>query len=747
MSNDDFVINFATANPVAIQRGPKQKGGRWTDRVKDKRRQEGAVRKATRGPNENKGANVQLGKRERDGEDAGEQQQAKKVDVRPKGGVTVPSGGEATAGSSSAGAGGMIQPRRGLLSKNPGGARAAGGEGGAGGPPSKMTVGPGGKKQYISSLFTAEGLPVTSTTSSAPVIPSRPSNAPMRAPSPIAVDEDEMMDNVDADAAPAPVPDPAPALTALGLMPELVNHLATKLKITGPTACQAGAIPPLILGNSPPPPPSSHPSLRALDAILQSQTGSGKTLSFLLPLLQDLLTLPATMFPPSQTPPTRSIGTLALILAPTRELASQIYSVLESVLSLPSNYDSFTVQPRSLTPCLLVGGANRTHEKRRLRKGCPIVVATPGRLLDHLKTTESFKIAGEPEKTRGPRGKLNANNQPLGMRPGFGVKRLGLRWLVVDECDRLMDLGFEEQMRGVMEEVERRSPVGETRGEQRHRRTVLCSATASEGVERLSELMVKDPVTLMAKTGVVEPKRRELAGVAKGELEDGEEEDGDDDENGADATTEQDEKPIGDDKAVSFTPPTQLVHNYIVCPPKLRFVGLVALIRRLLVNNKTKPVGSPNGSKILIFVSCTAAVDFYWQALGAMGMGNVVEEKPVSNKPESAREKAEREKKEEHEKRTKLASISSLLPGVPIYRLHGNLELQTRLGSLGAFKGKSVVASGKNKGQETDNAVLICTSVAARGLDVRNVSHVVQLDLPTEVRSPSPLSPSRLSVR
>lgn len=706
---DDFVINFSTGDTAGSAKksgGAKQKGGRWTDRAKEKRRQDGAQRKQNRG-------------------DA------------PAGSAAGGGGGGAGAGGATLGkrsregvddgAGGAQRPRGGASN----GAGEAGGRqrySGASGPPVARTeIGRDGKKQYISSLFTVEGLPEAEP--SAPVIPSRPSNAPMRAPEPDEMDVDEQEEDVPVASTSksvpeAPKPSPAPALTTLGLIPELVNHLAGKMKITGPTACQAGAIPPLLAGTAPAVPGSA--AQRARDAILQAQTGSGKTLAFLLPVLQDLLTLDPSLF--DNATPTRAVGTLALILAPTRELAAQIYAVLEAILSMPGS-SSFTVPPRALTPCLLVGGANRTHEKSRLRKGCPIVVATPGRLLDHLRTTESFRVAGEPIKTKGPRGRgvlpgTSSNQAPLGRSragPDAGGRPLGLRWLVVDECDRLMDLGFEEQMKGVLEELERRSPSATIQVEQGKRRTVLCSATASEGVDRLAGMALHEPATLRAATGsgLVVPKPistvdNEATRAA-----------GDEDEK-ADPTA------LVAEEKISFTPPTQLIHNYIVVPPKLRFVGLVALLRKLLVSPSAK---KGPGNKILIFLSCTAAVDFYWEALGAMGMGTNGEklEAAESNKPESAREKVEREKKEEDDRKNKLASLSKVIPGVPIYRLHGNLELQQRLGSLAAFSKKSEAKAGKLKGQETENAILLCTSVAARGLDVPFVSHVIQYDLPTEV--------------
>jgi ATP-dependent RNA helicase DDX31/DBP7 len=713
---DDFVLNFDTTAPTSAagrsaktngSGGNNKKGGRWTDRVRDKRRNDGAVKRQSRVENDgqevsNKAevSDVVLGKRARDEDStpASTSTQAAQPRLRP---ITA-----SAAGSGSAPA------------------------------INKSVIGPGGKKQYISSLFTAEGLPQPSGPST-PVIPARPSNAPMRSDpvaTPVAstskamIDEDgdeEMEEQIVEDIV---KPDPAPALSALGLLPEIVSHLAGKMKITGPTACQAGAIPPLIAG--------TEVSLedfiatptgqRARDAILQAQTGSGKTLAFLLPIIQDLLTLPPSIF--NGQAPTRAVGTLALILAPTRELAAQIYAVLESILSLPSSSGkttAFTVPPRALTPCLLVGGANRTHEKSRLRKGCPIVVATPGRLLDHLRTTESFRMAGEPVASKGPRGRLPAPGVPgtgsnygaLGRdrgSAGGGGRPLGLRWLVVDECDRLMDLGFEEQMKGVLEELERRSPSAGLTKEEGKRRTVLCSATASEGVDRLAGMALDNPVTLTASTKlgttIITPSAEKTMQLsASGEL--------------IPTTSTITE--------IDFTPPTQLVHNYIICPPKLRFVSLIALIRRTLSTaaNKQGP-----GSKILVFLSCTDAVDFYWEAMGSMGMG--MNAAPVANDVHmSAKEKSEKLKADAAAELKRYASNSPLLPGIPIYRLHGNLELANRLGSLAAFSKKSTIKSGKDEGKDTENAVLLCTSVAARGLDVPFVSHVVQYDLPTEVTS------------
>ena len=618
----------------------------------------------------------------------------------------------------------------------------------------EQAVGPSGKKQFISSLFTAEGLPSASTSSdhSLPTFttPVAPSNAPLTH---TPTDQTQTREQEEEE---EEFVDPAPELTKLGLMRELVVALSTKLGITGPTACQAGAVPRLI--QSPPSPSTStssrtkqQPSSSSFehDAILRAQTGSGKTLTFLLPMLQDLLTLPCSLLTPpsSSTPsssnPSRTIGTLSVILAPTRELASQIHTVLSSLLdSLPYS-STYSISPRALTAVLLVGGANRTHEKRRLRKGAPIVVATPGRLLDHLKTTESFRLAGQEVKVKSlaPRGRENANNAPLGVRGGTaggtGGEKLGLRWLVVDECDRLMDLGFEEQMRGILEDLEKRSPSTSSGNgaskKSKRRRTILCSATASEGVDRLAELIVgeegKVPEVVGAREDlkVREPVRRDLTVVAteKGKKRAAEDDDGEGEE-GVTEDKKEEEETTTISLPSGFTPPSQLQHHYLVVPPKLRFVSLIALLRKLLVKNKSAQ-GSGMGMKILVFMSCTDAVDFWWKALGGMKIGREGE-----GDDEEEQQMEEEDSKEVNKKKS-LASLHPLLPAIPVYRLHGSLPLQTRLSSLQAFSGSYEIQEGKREGQDTQDAVLLCTSVAARGLDVKNVGCVVQVDAPTEV--------------
>ncbi|HVO33299.1 MAG TPA: DEAD/DEAH box helicase, partial [Elusimicrobiota bacterium] len=118
------------------------------------------------------------------------------------------------------------------------------------------------------------------------------------------------------------------------------------LKFHEPTPVQREAIPPVLDGR---------------DVLVAAQTGTGKTLAFMLPVLHRMLTKPKP-------------GVTALILLPTRELAAQVATVAKEV-------GRFT----TIRPALLVGGESFTLQLQALRAGAPLIIATPGRLIDHLQ--------------------------------------------------------------------------------------------------------------------------------------------------------------------------------------------------------------------------------------------------------------------------------------------------------------------------------------------------------------------------
>lgn len=143
-----------------------------------------------------------------------------------------------------------------------------------------------------------------------------------------------------------------------------------------------------------------EPLLAGKDVLGAAQTGSGKTLAFLIPAVELLSSL---HFKPRN-------GTGVIICSPTRELALQIFAVARELMA-----------NHSQTYGIVMGGANRNAEAVKLGKGVNLLVATPGRLLDHLQNTP------------------------------FTVKNL--RMLVIDEADRILDVGFEEELRQIVKSV------------------------------------------------------------------------------------------------------------------------------------------------------------------------------------------------------------------------------------------------------------------------------------------------------
>ena len=143
--------------------------------------------------------------------------------------------------------------------------------------------------------------------------------------------------------------------------------------------------------------------LERRDALVVAPTGSGKTLAYALPVVADLARLDPEV--------SRGDGTVALVVAPTRELGVQISEVFDALTR--------RVAAGRLVAGAITGGEKRKAEKARLRKGVPVLVATPGRLLDHLRSTACLTY-----------------------------RRLA--WVVLDEVDRLLDLGFGPQVGDIM---------------------------------------------------------------------------------------------------------------------------------------------------------------------------------------------------------------------------------------------------------------------------------------------------------
>ncbi|CAI4213034.1 unnamed protein product [Parascedosporium putredinis] len=199
-------------------------------------------------------------------------------------------------------------------------------------------IGAGARKEVTSSLFSFNPTPVTK------------------------FDEIDKADENQAEAEPSNAPLAEDSFKALGLSDRLVSELG-KLGLEKPTAIQKKTIP-IMLDT-------------ANDAFLQAQTGSGKTLAYVLPMLHRVMAL-------SQTSKIhRDSGIFGIVLTPTRELAKQTYTVMCQLLKS--------------TPWLVaspvIGGESKKSEKARIRKGVNFLIATPGRLGDHLQNTKVLKLS------------------------------------------------------------------------------------------------------------------------------------------------------------------------------------------------------------------------------------------------------------------------------------------------------------------------------------------------------------------
>ena len=170
-----------------------------------------------------------------------------------------------------------------------------------------------------------------------------------------------------------------------------------------------------------------------MDLVACAQTGTGKTLAFLLPIMHKLLTTDLTPAGSAAPPTTR-----VLILAPTRELAVQIEDEFQG-LAYHTNLSSVAVY----------GGVDASPQERGLRGAADIVVATPGRLIDHM-------------------GSKSANFD-------------GLEVLVLDEADRMLDMGFWPSVRRIVASL----PA--------NRQTLLFSATMSEEVAHSVQQIMRNP--------------------------------------------------------------------------------------------------------------------------------------------------------------------------------------------------------------------------------------------------------------
>jgi len=241
-------------------------------------------------------------------------------------------------------------------------------------------------------------------------------------------------DDIPVEASGQDVPEPATQFTN----PPLDDHLLSNIQLANyktPTPVQKHSIPIVMAGR---------------DLMACAQTGSGKTGGFLFPILSQ-----AFINGPSTAPQQASGGygygrqrkayPTSLILAPTRELVSQIYDEARKFA-----YRSW------VRPCVVYGGADIGSQLRQIERGCDLLVATPGRLVDLIE-----------------RGRISLAN---------------IKYLVLDEADRMLDMGFEPQIRRIVEGEDMPSTQG--------RQTLMFSATFPRDIQMLARDFLKDYVFL-----------------------------------------------------------------------------------------------------------------------------------------------------------------------------------------------------------------------------------------------------------
>jgi len=295
--------------------------------------------------------------------------------------------------------------------------------------------------------------------------------------------------------------------------------------------------------------------LEGRDLVGAAKTGSGKTLSFLIPAVELVYKL---KFMPRN-------GTGVIIISPTRELSMQTFGVLRELLK--HHYHTYG---------LIMGGANRNSEAAKLGKGINILVATPGRLLDHLQNTKDF---------------LYKN----------------LQCLIIDEADRILDVGFEEEMKKIIKLLPKK------------RQTMLFSATTTKKTEDLVAVALKkEPIYIGIEEKNVDGKMATVAGLEQG---------------------------------------------YVVCPSEKRFLLLFTFLKK----NRNK--------KVMVFFSSCMSVKYHNELLNYIDL--------------------------------------------PVMCIHGKQKQTKRTTTFFQYC-------------NADSGILLCTDVAARGLDIPDVDWIVQFDPPDD---------------
>jgi ATP-dependent RNA helicase DDX31/DBP7 len=503
---------------------------------------------------------------------------------------------------------------------------------------------------------------------------------------------------------------------------------------------------------------SSHKTKNQAHAMIKSQTGSGKSIAYLSPILHSLMSIT----PPIQ----RTDGTRALIIVPTRELCVQVSEVLTQLSKVCVNIVVGSIS----------GGEKKKSEKERLRKGVVILICTPGRLIDHLQTTESF----------------NLNR---------------LSWLVLDEADRLLDMGFEKSIQSILSYIHGTThvvdPLKDTdvhhrmstkltnryarKQSSKHKqcldidqlRFVMCSATVGSNVQHLAHTIMHTYTFFDAdshnkgdgaggKAGEVKERA-----VVDNSLEKERTIEADDNDGKCEDTRS---RYIDHDNTTGneqHTAPSYLKQYFITVPSRWRLAALVAFLKE------------HTHDKIIVFFSTCDSVDFHtllfreatwpqslyhqeYDDIIARHTSNNHSNGSISHNSSHGNDKGDDAftldyngsfgaNKQGSFQNGKDAQQTKILPplrvinpcnlcnrhpkatghnntnnkttshhhssttsDLSIYRLHGSMSQEERKEVFNAFHNAS-------------SGLLFCTDVAARGLDLPDIHWILQYDPPCDI--------------
>ncbi|KAI4457419.1 rna helicase [Holotrichia oblita] len=382
------------------------------------------------------------------------------------------------------------------------------------------------------------------------------------------------------------------------------------------------------------------------NCLIRSQTGSGKTLAYAVPILDALQSISPRI--------KRTDGVQALIVLPTRELALQTHELFNKInVNISMDCDGH-----------LCGGENRKSEKDRLRKGINILIGTPGRLLDHALHTSCFNLSK-------------------------------IRCLVLDEADRLLDMGFRKDVISLVEQIDKAKsnseydPMAMIKNQTKSNNTE-SSGDDEESLPILKDVNSKDRQTILL-SATLNKDVSELANFAmKNHVY-------------IDALVDQGNSTSTSGETQDFIIPNTVKQEFMITFVKHRLFTLSALI----------VAKSKQNSKLFVFMASSHMVEFHYD-LFTKYLRNMPKDRSVVKRSDYKGDKViefEDDVLEDDE------GEDEIVVDTEFFKLHGSMDQKIRKQVFTAFR-------------KAKKGVLICTDVAARGLDVPEADCIIQYTPP-----------------